>query len=325
MKRRLFSQAVAASCCAAALRVHAADAPYPSKPVRMLVPSTAGGGIDLLARMFAQQLSEQMGQQFVVDNVGGAGGTIASGMAARANPDGYTLIFQATTAAVNAASLHKLPFDAVKDVTPISSAARFPLVMVVNPGVPAKDLRQFIALLRDNPGKYSYGSAGAGTGTHLAAEWFKLLAKVDILHVPYKGTGAVMPDLIAGNVHMLFDGLPPQTGHIKSGRVRALAVTTAKRAPTQPDTPAMGEVLPGYELPFWTGLFGPPRMPRPLVDKLSEEVRKAAASPALAARLRDFGAEGFASTPAEFETYWQQQVALYTRIVKDANIKLEGN
>jgi len=322
MKRRQFTQALLVGCCASAVPLRAQET-YPGKPVRLLVPSTAGGGIDLLARTFAQRLSEQMGQQFVVDNVGGAGGTIASGMLARANPDGYTLIFQATTAAVNAAALTKLKFDAENDVTPVSAAARFPLVMVVNPSVPAKDLREFIALLRANPGKYSYGSAGIGTGTHLAAEWFKLLAKASILHIPYKGTGAVMPDLLAGQVHMLFDGLPPQSGNIKAGRVRPLAVTTLKRAASLPDVPALSEVLPGYDLPFWTGVFAPPKTPKPIVDRLATEIRKAATAPEMGTRLQEFGAEPIPMTPAEFTAYWKQQVALYKKIIKDANIKLE--
>lgn len=322
MKRRQFNQAILAAGCAAAAPLRAQE-PYPNKPIRLLVPSTAGGGIDLLARMFAQRLSEQMGQQFVVDNIGGAGGTIASGTLARAAPDGYTLIFQATTAAVNAASLTKLPFDAVTALTPISMAAQFPLVMVVNPSVPAKDIKEFISLLRSNPSKYSYGSAGVGTGTHLAAEWFKLLAKVHILHIPYKGTGSVMPDLISGQVHMLFDGVPPQSGHIKLGRVRPLAVTSKTRSPALPNVPTMAEVLPGYDLPFWTGIFAPPNTPAPIVDKLAGEIRKATASPQLATKLQEFGAEGHPMTPAEFTTYWKQQVGLYKKIVKDANIKLE--
>lgn len=322
MKRRHINQAILAAGCAAALPLRAQEF-YPGKPLRLLVPSTAGGGIDLLARMFAQRLSEQMGQAFVVENVGGAGGTIASGMLARAAPNGYTLIFQATTAAVNAASLTKLPFDAVNALTPVSMAARFPLVMVVNPNVPAKDIKEFIALLRANPAKYSYGSAGVGTGTHLAAEWFKLLAKVHILHIPYKGTASVMPDLMSGQVQMLFDGVPPQSGHIKLGRVRPLAVTSRKRSSALPDVPTMAEVLPGYELPFWTGLFAPPNTPASIVDKLASEIRKATESPQLLAKLQEFGAEAHPMTPAEFTGYWKEQVSLYRRIVKDANIKLE--
>ena len=322
MNRRRINQALLAAGCAAAWPLRAQE-PYPARPVKVLVPSTAGGGIDLLARMFTQRLSEQMGQQFVVENMAGAGGTIASGHLARAAPDGYTLIFQATTAAVNAASLTKLPFDAVNALTPVSMAAEFPLVMVVNPNVPAKDIQEFIALLRANPAKYSYGSAGMGTGTHLAAEWFKLLAKVHILHIPYKGTGAVMPDLIAGQVHMLFDGVPPQSGHIKFNRVRPLAVTSKSRSPALPNVPALAEVLPGYELPFWTGFFAPPNTPAAIVDRLAGEIRKAAASPQLVAKLQDFGAEARPMTPAEFTSHWKQQVGLYRKIVKDANIKLE--
>lgn len=322
MKRRYFNQALLAAGCAASASVRAQEL-YPNKPVKLLVASTAGGGIDLLARMFAKHLSEQMGQQFVVENMGGAGGTIASGTLARAAPDGYTLLFGATTVAVNAASLTKLPFDAVNALTPVSMAAQFPLVMVVNPGVPAKDLKEFIALLRANPTKYSYGSAGVGSGTHLAAEWFKLLAKVHMVHIPYKGTGAVMPDLIAGQVHMLFDGVPPQSGHIKLGRVRPLAVTSQKRSSALPDVPTMAEVLPGYELPFWTGVFAPPNTPSLIVDKLASEIRRATASPQLATKLQEFGAEGHPMTPAEFTAYWKQQVGLYRKIVKDTNIKLQ--
>lgn len=323
MKRRQFTHALAAAVCAPATAV-LAQGPYPGKPVRLLVPSTPGGGIDLLARMFAQRLSEQMGQPFMVENVSGAGGTIASGMLARAAPDGYTLIFQATTAVVNAASLPNLPFDAVNALTPVSMAARFPLVMVVDPAIPASDLREFIALMRAHPTKYSYGSAGVGTGTHLAAEWFKLLAKVHILHIPYKGTASVMPDLMSGRITMLFDGVPPQSGHIKAGRVRPLAVTSQQRSPMLPHVPAMAEVLPGYDLPFWTGLFAPPGTPEPIVDKLAVEIRKAATSSQLVARLQEFGAEGAPMPPDEFTRYWKQQVALYRKIIKDANIKLEA-
>lgn len=324
MNRRQFNQALLATGCTAAASA-SAQAPYPNKPVRLLVPSTAGGGIDLLARMFAQRLAEQLAQPFVVDNMGGAGGTIASGTLARAAPDGYTLLFGATTMAVNAASLAKLPFDPVHALTPVSMAAQFPLVMVVNPGVPATNIREFLALLRANPARYSYGSAGVGSGTHLAAEWFKLLAKVHMLHIPYKGTSAVMPDLIAGQVHMLFDGVPPQSGHIKLGRVRPLAVTSQKRSPALPDVPTLAEVLPGYALPFWTGIFAPPNTPSPIVDKLAGEIRKATASPQLAAKLQEFGAEGHPMTPAEFTAYWQQQVGLYRKIVTETNLKLEEN
>jgi tripartite-type tricarboxylate transporter receptor subunit TctC len=325
MKRRLFSLALALAMCCAGLPVAAQQPAYPAKPIRLLVPSTAGGGIDLLARMFAQRLAEQMGQPVVVDNVGGAGGTIAAGMVARAEPDGYTLIFQATTAAVNAAALPNLPYDPVNAFAPVSLAARFPLVLVVNPKLPAKDLPQFVEMIRKSPGKHTFGSAGVGTGTHLAAEWLKVRAGLHILHIPYKGTGAVMPDLLSGAIDMLFDGLPPQLGNIRSGKVRVLAVTTATRSPLLPDVPAMGEVVPGFDMPFWAGIFAPAKTPRAIVEKLALETRKAATSPQLTERLRDFGAEGVGSTPAEFDAYWKQQVALYGKVIKDARIKIDAN
>ncbi|MES2187753.1 MAG: tripartite tricarboxylate transporter substrate binding protein [Pseudomonadota bacterium] len=327
-RKRLLSLALGAALCGAlapaATHAAAADG-YPSKPIRLLVPSPSGGGIDLLARMFAQRLSEQMGQSVVVDNIGGAGGTIAAGIVARSAPDGYTLIFQATNGAVNAAALPNLPFDAVNGFTPVTLAARFPLVMIVNKEVPATDARQLVALLKQNPGTYSYGSAGIGTGTHLAAEWFKTLAKVDMLHVPYKGTGAIMPDLLANRVQIMFDGLPPQAANIKTGRVRALAVTTTERSRILPEIPPLSEVLPGYDLPFWTGIFAPPHTPRDIVDKLAAETRKAVDSPELSQKLRDFGAKGVGSTPGEFSRFWAAQVGLYRKILTQGNIKLEGN
>lgn len=324
MKRRQFNHAIVAAGCASTAGAYA-QATYPARPVRLLVPSTAGGGIDLLARMFAQRLSEQMGQPFMVENVGGGGGTIASGMLARAAPDGHTLIFQATTAAVAAASLPKLSFDAVNALVPISMTARFPLVMVVNSAVPAANLREFIALLRANPAKYCYGSAGVGTGTHLAAEWFKLLAKVHMLHIPYKGTASAMPDLMSGQIHMLFDGVPPQSGHIKAGRVTPLAVTSQQRSPVLAHVPAMAEVLPGYDLPFWTGMFAPPGTSGAIVDRLAGEIDRAAGSAQLVARLKEFGAEGAPMPPKDFARYWREQVALYRKIISEANIKLEAS
>lgn len=302
-----------------------AQGDYPAKPIRMLIPSGAGGGIDILARIFSQRLAEQMGKQIVVENQGGGGGTIAAAAVARAAPDGYTLIFQAVNAVVNAVVLTQLPYDPVKDFAPVTLVARFPLVLVVNPAIPAKDLRQFIDLLRKNPGKYNYGSAGHATGTHLAAEWFRTLARVDIVHVPYKGTGAVTPDLVSGRISMMINGLPAETPNIKSGKVRALAVTTTSRAETLPDVPAMAEVLAGYDIPFWTAIFAPAKTPPVIIERLADETRRAARSPQTIERLRELGAEGIGSTPAEFEAYWQQQLALYARIVKEANIKLNPN
>lgn len=323
MKRRHFSIALASAVCPA-LPALAQDA-YPSRPIRMLVPSAPGGGIDLLGRMFAQAMAEQLGQQVVIENMGGGGGTIASATVARAPADGYTLIFQATTAAVNAAALSNLPFDPVKSFQAVSYAARFPLVLVVNPDLPARDIREFIELARKNPGRYVFGSAGNGTGTHLAAEWLKKRADIDLLHVPYKGTGAVMPDLLAGRVHMLFDGLPPQSGHIKAARVRPLAVTTVRRAPQLPNVPALAELYPGFDMPFWTGVFAPANTPRPVVERLHAAMRKAIATSQLSQKLREFGAEGVSASTGEFDDFWNDQVALYRGVLRQTNIRLEGS
>lgn len=322
MKRQLWALTLALFAFASSAF---AQSDYPAKPIRMLIPSGAGGGIDILARIFSQRLSEQMGKQIVVENQGGGGGTIAAAAVARAAPDGYTVIFQAVNAAVNAVVLTQLPYDPVKDFAPVTLVARFPLVLVINPELPAKDLRQFIDLLRKNPGKYNYGSAGNATGTHLAAEWFKTLARVDIVHVPYKGTGAVTPDLISGRVSMMINGLPAETPNIKSGKVRPLAVTTTSRAATLPEVPAMAEVLAGYDMPFWTAIFAPAKTPPAIIERLAAETRRAARMPQTIERLRELGAEGVGSTPAEFEAYWQQQLALYARIVKETNIKLNPN
>jgi len=302
-----------------------AQSDYPSKPIKLVVPFASGGGIDLMARITAQRLTEQLGQQVLVENQGGAGGTIASAAVARSAPDGYTFVFHSVSSAVvNAVVFTNLKYDPVADFTPVTLAVRFPLVMVVNPEVPAKNMAEFIALLKANPGKYSYGSSGFGTGIHLAAEMFKSIAQVDIVHVPYKGTSAVMPDLLAGRVAMLIDGVPPQVKNIAAGRVRALAVTTTTRSMALPEVPTMIESgVSGYDIPFWTAIFAPARTPQAAVERIAAETGKAMKHPDTIARLKELGAEGVGSTPAELEAFWKQQLALYGKIVKDANIKLE--
>lgn len=303
-----------------------AQSDYPTKPIRLVVPFAVGGGIDLMARITAQRLSEQLGQQIVVENQGGGGGTIASAAVARAAPDGYTLVFHSVSSAVvNAVVLPNLQYDPVADFTPVTLAARFPLVMVINPDVPANDMKQFITLLKANPGKYSYGSSGVGTGIHLAAELFKSLAQVDIVHVPYKGTAAVMADLLAGRVAMLIDGVPPQVKNITSGKVRALAVTTTTRSAVLPQVPTMVESgLVGYDIPFWTAIFAPAKTPLAIVEKLAAETGKAMKHPDTVERLTQAGAEGVGSSPAELGRFWRQQLDLYSKIVKESGVKLEN-
>ena len=276
----------------------------------------------MMARLTAQHLSGQLGQQVVVENQGGAGGTIAANMVARARPDGYTLIFQSVSAAVvNALVYANLPYDPIKDLIPVTLAGTFPLVLVANPDVPAKDLGGLIALLKANPGKYSYGSSGVGTMPHLAGELFKSMAGVDVVHVPYRGNSAIMTDLFAGRVAMMYDGPPTQLGNIQSGKVRALAITTAERSPVLPDIPPMADTLPGYAIPFWTAIFAPAGTPKEIVERIAAETNKAMKHPEVLRRYGEIGVVGVGSSPQELDRFWRQQLDYLGKIVKDANIE----
>ena len=295
---------------------------WPSRPIKLVVPLTAGGGVDMMARLTAQHLSGQLGQQVVVENQGGAGGTIAASMVARSRPDGYTLIFQSVSAAVvNALVYANLPYDPIKDLIPVTLAGTFPLVLVANPDVPAKDLGGLIALLKANPGKYSYGSSGVGTMPHLAGELFKSMAGVDVVHVPYRGNSAIMTDLFAGRVAMMYDGPPTQLGNIQSGKVRALAITTAERSPVLPDIAPMADTLPGYAIPFWTAIFAPAGTPKEIVERIAAETNKAMKHPEVLRRYGEIGVVGVGSSPQELDRFWRQQLDYLGRIVKDANIE----
>ena len=244
-------------CVALALRPASARDAYPSKPVKLVVPLAASGGIDFTARATAQKLSDLLGQQVVVENQGGAGGTIGVNAVVRAPPDGYTLLYHSVTGVVSAAVGKDLPYDWLKDLAPVSLVTRFAPVLIINPSLPAGDLKQFIALAKANPGKFSYGSSGPGTAIHLASELFKAAAGVDIVHVPYRGNAGVMPDLLAGRIAMLIDGVPAQTKNIESGAVQALAVTTKTRTAALPNVPTMVEQGLDYEVPYWTAIYAP--------------------------------------------------------------------
>jgi tripartite-type tricarboxylate transporter receptor subunit TctC len=295
---------------------------WPTRPIRMLVPLAAGGGVDMMARLTAQHLSDQLGQQVVVENQGGAGGTIASNQVAHARPDGYTLIFQSVSSAVVNAHVYKnLSYDPIRDLTPVTLAASFPLVLVVTPDLPARNFGELIALLKANPGKYSYGSSGVGTMPHLAGELFKTMAGVDVVHVPYRGNAAILSDLFAGRVAIMYDGPPTQLANIQAGKVRALAITSAERSPVLPDVPPMGDTLPGYAIPYWTAIFAPAGTPQPIVARIAAETNKAMKHPDVAARLGAIGTVGIGSSPQELDRYWHQQLDYLGRIVKDANIK----
>jgi tripartite-type tricarboxylate transporter receptor subunit TctC len=327
-RRRLSARRLLPRCLGAlALIVAASGAPWaqeawPNRPIRLMVPLTAGGGVDMMARLTAQHLSDQLGQQVVVENQGGAGGTIAANAVARARPDGYTLIFQSVSSAVVNALVYKnLSYDPVKDLVPVTLAGRFPLVLIANPEVPAKDLGELIALLKANPGKYSYGSSGVGTMPHLAGELFKSMAGVDIVHVPYRGNSAIMADLFAGRVAIMFDGPPTQLGNIQGGKVRALAITTAERSPVLPTVPPVADTLPGYAIPFWTAIFAPAGTPKDIVERIAAETGKAMQHPDVLGRYGELGIVGVGSSPQELDRFWRAQLDYLGKIVKDANIK----
>ncbi len=301
-----------------------AQSDFPNRPIRMLVPFAAGGGIDITARITAQSLSTVLGQQVVVQNQGGAGGALATDAVVKSEPDGYTLLYHSTSGIVHAAVTPKLPYDWMRDLAPISIATRFAPVMVISPTLPAKDLKGFIALLKANPGKFSYASSGAGTALHLGVELFKQKAGVDILHVPYRGTVAAMPDLLSGRIAMMLDGVPVQTPNIRAGTIPAIAVTTRQRSPAVPDVPTMIESGLDVELPFWTAIYAPAKTPKPIIDKLNAAIAKAMNDPGTINRLADVGTESVGSTIAETDALTQQQFALYRGIVERDKSLLGG-
>jgi tripartite-type tricarboxylate transporter receptor subunit TctC len=310
--------ACAAVVCAALLQTPGrAQTDFPSRPIKLVVPFPAGGGIDTTARVVAQALGGALGQQILVQNQGGAGGAIATDAVVKAEPDGYTLLYHSTTGIVHAAVTEKLPYDWMRDLAPVSIVTRFAPVMIVSPALPVKSLQEFVALLKANPGHYSFASSGAGTAVHLAEELFKQKAGVDIVHVPYRGTGAAMPDLLTGRIAMMIDGVPAQTENIRNGTVRALAVTTSERSPSIPDIPTMKEAGLDYEVPFWTAIYAPARTPQPIVQKLAAAVDKAAHEDAVVRRLADVGTEAVGSGSAELDALTRQQFALYRDIVRN--------
>jgi tripartite-type tricarboxylate transporter receptor subunit TctC len=293
-----------------------AQSDYPSRPIKLVVPFPAGGGIDVTARIAATALGNVLGQQIIVQNQGGAGGAIATDSIVKADPDGYSLLYHSTTGIVHAAVIDKLPYDWMRDLAPVSIVTRFAPVMVISPMLPAANLKEFIALLKANPGKYSFASSGTGTAVHLAEELFKQKAGVDIVHVPYRGTAAAMPDLLAGRIAMMIDGVPVQTQNIRSGAVHALAVTTNTRSAALPDVPTMKEAGLDYEVPFWTAIYAPIATPAPIIAQLAAALHKAMSDQDVVRRFADVGTEAVGSTPTELDALTRQQFELYRGIVQ---------
>jgi tripartite-type tricarboxylate transporter receptor subunit TctC len=323
--RKLLQGIAWAVCIVAAYGAAAhAQSDYPSRPIKMYVPFPPGGGIDVTARIATEKMSQILSQQIAIINQGGGGGAIATDAVVRAEPDGYTLLYHSVTGITHAAVTADLSYDWLRDLAPVSLVTRFAPVMIVTPTLPVKTMGDFIALLKANPGKYSYGSSGTGTAVHLATELFKQRAGVDIVHVPYRGTIAVLPDLMSGRVVMMIDGVPAEAKNIQSGTVKALAVTTSTRSPAIPDVPTMKEVGLDYEVPFWTGLYAPIRTPKSIVDKLAAAANEAMHDPEVVKRLAAIGTEGVGSSPAELDAATRDQFALYRKIVRDNPALLSG-
>ena len=292
---------------------------YPVKPPRLLVGFVPGGGVDQTARITSAKLGEIWGLPITVENKTGAGGTIAADAAAKSAPDGYTLVLcNIGSHGIGPSLYKKLPYDAVKDVAYIGLIGLTPNVMAVHPSVPAASVAEFIAYARANPGRISYGSSGVGTSTHLGVELFRSMTGIQIVHVPYKGGAASSADLVAGQIQLVITNLPEQVGYIKSGRTRALGVSTAKRSPQFPDVPAIGETVPGYEVTVWYGLCGPGGMAQPLVEKINADLVKAITSPDTTKRLSDVGIEPAPGTPEQFAEFARAEQAKWARVVKDS-------
>lgn len=308
----------------AGVAVDAAAQAYPSRPIRILVPFTPGGGTDILTRVVAAKMSEGLGQQVLVENRPGANTIVATEALVRAAPDGYTLLMQTNNFASNVTLYAgKLSFDTLKDTAPVSLVAGNPHVLVVNPKVPANNLKEFIALAKEKPGGITFASAGSGTVNHLSGELLKQLAGMDMLHVPYKGSGSVMPDLIAGHVNALFAAMPTVTGHVREGRLRAIAVTTAKRFQGMPDVPTIAELgYPGYDFSSWFGIVAPAGTPKPAIDRLQAEIVKALKDPGVLERLKDYVI--FGSTQEEFGAFIRAEIDKIARIIRLSGAKIDS-
>ena len=321
LSRRALLRLIAASAALpAAARMTWAQA-YPARPVRIIVPFPAGQASDTVARLVGQSLSQQLGQPFVIENRTGAGGNIGTESVVRAMPDGYTLLLASLSNAVNATLYKKLNFDFIRDIAPVASIGGGPYLMVVNPSVPAKTVSEFIAYAKTNSGKINMGSSGSGSVSHIFGELFKMLTGVSLVHVPYRG--GYVPDLLSGQVQVVFGTISSCIQYVRSGMLRALAVTSATRSDALPDIPALAEFVPGYEASQWYGIGAPKETPADVVEKLNKAVNAVAADPAIRARLASLGIDPTPMTSSAFGTFIADETEKWGKVIRAANIKVE--
>ena len=320
-RRRFLHLAAGAAALPAVSRITRAQASYPVRPVHLLVGFPAGGVGDVVARLMGQWLSERLGQPFVIDNRPGAAGNIAAEAAVRTIPDGYTLLWVTSSNAISATLYEKLSFDFMRDIAPAASIIRTPLVMAVNPSVPAKTVSEFIAYAKANPGKINMASGGNATTAHLAGEMFNMMAGIKMVHVPYRGGAPAVTDLIAGHVQVMFEPVPSLIEHIRAGKLRALAVTTARHSEALPDVPAVGDFVPDYEASAWFGVGAPRSTPTEIIDRLNREINAGLADSKIKARLADLGGMVLTGSPADFAQLIAEEIEKWGKVIRAANIR----
>jgi tripartite-type tricarboxylate transporter receptor subunit TctC len=321
LPRRRFLQLAASAAALPAVSRMARAQSYPTRPVRIIVGYTVGGVSDILARLIGQTLSERLGQPFVIENRPGAGSNIATEVVVRAPPDGYTLLLVGVVNAINVTLFDDLNFNFIRDIAPVAIIGRSPLVMEVNPSVPARTVPEFIAYAKANPGKINMASAGTGGATHVAGELFKIMAGVNMLHVPYHGAGPALSDLLAGQVQVMFDNMASSIELIRSGRLRALAVTTTARSELLPDIPTISDFVPGYEAGGWNGIGAPKNSPTDIIEKLNREINAALAEPKMKAQLAALGNTAVSGSPADFGKLIVEDTEKWAKVVKFSGAK----
>jgi len=319
-RRKFLYLAAGAAAFPVATRIASAES-YPSRPVHIIVGFPPGGATDINARLIGQWLSERLGQPFIIENRPGAGSNIGTELVVHAVPDGYTVLLAGPPTAINATLYEKLNFNFIRDIAPIASIVREPLIMVVNPSVPAKTVPEFIAYAKANPGKINMASAGNGSVVHIAGELFKMMAGVDMVHVPYKGGGPGVTDLLGGQVQVMFATAPSSIEFVKAGKLRALAVTTATRLAALPDIATVGEFVPGYEASGFYGLGAPKNTPLEIIDKLNKEINASLADPKMKARIAETGGTVLAGSPTDFEKLIAEETDKWGKVIRAANIK----